>query len=237
MILTPAYKLWLIFGISLFIRMSNRILLVDDHPVVLFGLRFLLEQNPRFAICGEVADGVSARAQVAALQPEYIILDLVLGGRDGIELIEDLLEIVPTTRILVYSSQNEWRFARRSIKAGARGYVAKSEGLPVVARALDVVAEGGIFISDAVRLRMLDTFATDIMGSGQEGIDQLSNREIQVLRMIGEGHSSRNIAEELGISIKTVGTYCERIKVKLRLDSFRDLEVLARDHVLGRDPA
>lgn len=216
---------------------SSRVLLVDDHPVVLFGLRFLLEQKPRFAVCGEVEDSVSARAQAGALQPDYIILDLVLGGRDGIELLEDLRAIAPAARILVYSSQNEWRFARRSIKAGARGYVAKSEGLPIVARALDTIAEGGIFISEAVRQRMLDAFATDTVVSAQAGIDQLSNRELQVLRMIGDGYSSRDVALELGVSIKTIGTYCERIKIKLRLDSFRDLQILARDHVLGRGAA
>lgn len=202
--------------------------------MVLYGLRLLLGQAQRFTICGEAVDSASARAQVDTLRPDYIVLDLLLGGRDGIELLEDLLAMAPAARILVYSSQNEWRFARRCLKAGAKGYVAKSEGLPVVAHALDLIAEGGTFISDAVRQRMLDAFATDSIGPGQESIDQLSNREIQVLRMIGEGYASRDIARELGLSVKTVGTYCERIKVKLLLDSFRDLEILARDHVLGR---
>lgn len=214
--------------------LPGRILIIDDHPVVLYGLRFLFEQNARFIICGEAADSVSARTQAEALQPDFVILDLVLGGRDGIELLRDLTTITPAARILVYSSQNEWRFARRTIQAGAKGYVAKSEGLAVVGRALDVIADGDTFISDTVRQRLVDAFETDIVDPQAASIDQLSNRELQVLRMIGEGSSSRDIAEALELSIKTVGTYCERIKVKLQLASLRDLEDLARDHVLGR---
>ncbi len=122
---------------------SGRILVIDDHPVVLYGLRLLLEHNPRFAICGEATDSASARTQAEALRPDYVILDLVLGGRDGIELLYDLLAIAPSARVLVYSSQNEWLFARRSMKAGAKGYVAKSEGLSVVAHALDVIRHRG----------------------------------------------------------------------------------------------
>lgn len=214
--------------------LPGRILIIDDHPVVLYGLRFLFEQDARFTICGEAADSTSARTQADALQPDFVILDLVLGGRDGIELLQDLTAIAPSARILVYSSQNEWRFARRTIQAGAKGYVAKSEGLAVVARALDVIAAGDTFIREAVRQRLVDAFETDIVDPQAASIDQLSNRELQVLRMIGEGSSSREIAEALELSIKTVGTYCERIKVKLQLASFRDLEELARDHVLGR---
>ncbi|TKT69886.1 response regulator transcription factor [Aquamicrobium sp. LC103] len=216
--------------------LPGRVLIVDDHPVVLYGLRFLFEQDARYIICGEAADSLSAREQAEMLQPDFVILDLVLGGRDGIELLQDLTAIVPSARILVYSSQNEWRFARRTIQAGAKGYVAKSEGLAVVGRALDVIAAGETFISEAVRQRLVDAFETNVVDPRQTSIDQLSNRELQVLRMIGEGSSSRDIANALKLSIKTVGTYCERIKVKLQLESLRDLEELARDHVLGRHP-
>lgn len=211
----------------------GRILIVDDHPVVLYGLRFLFEQNERFTICGEAADSVSARKQAEALQPDYVILDLVLGGRDGIELLQDLTIIAPATRVLVYSSQNEWCFARRTIRAGAKGYVAKSEGLTVVADALDIIAGGGTFLSDTLRQRLADIFETDSVDP-RPTLDQLSNRELQVLRMLGEGSSNRDIAEALSLSVKTVGTYCERIKVKLQLTGFRDLEETARDHVQGR---
>lgn len=214
----------------------GRVLIVDDHPVVLYGLRFLLDQTPKFSVCGEAADSASALTQACALQPDFLILDLVLGGRDGIELLQDLIGIVPTARILIYSSQNEWRYARWTIQAGARGYVAKSEGLKIVARALDVIAAGGIFVSDAVRGRLLETFATDVTDVEDSTIQQLSNRELQILRLIGDGNSPREVAAALGLSVKTVGTYCERVKVKLQLSNLRELEAFARDHVAGRRP-
>lgn len=212
----------------------GRVLIIDDHPVVLYGLRFLFERDERFVVCGEAAGSAAARVQMAALRPDYVILDLVLGGRDGLELLRDLLSLVPETRILVYSSQNEWTFARRVIRAGARGYVAKSEGLPVVAQALGIVASGGIFIAEAVRQRMTETFNPEGEAGFASRLGQLSDRELQVLRMIGDGETSRAIAGTLGLSIKTVGTYCERIKIKLQLESLKDLEALARDHVQGR---
>lgn len=213
---------------------SGRILIVDDHPVVLYGLRFLLEREERFAVCGEASDSVSARAQVELLRPDFVVLDLVLGGRDGIELLRDILALAPDARILVYSSQNEWSFARRTVRAGARGFVAKSEGLAVVAEALQIIAAGGVFISETVRERMVDTFERHGNVGISAQLDRLSDRELQVLRMIGNGGSSRSIADGLGLSIKTVGTYCERLKVKLDLDNLRDLEELSRDYVQGR---
>ncbi|WP_454917705.1 response regulator [Xanthobacter sediminis] len=213
---------------------AGRILIIDDHPVVLYGLRFLLEREERFTVCGEASDSLAARTQVELLRPDYVILDLVLGGRDGIELLRDLRTLAPDARILVYSSQNEWSFARRSIRAGARGFVAKSEGLAVVAEALQVIASGGVFIAETVRERMVGTFDRQGHAGIAAQLDRLSDRELQVLRMIGSGGSSRSIADGLGLSIKTVGTYCERLKVKLDLDSLRDLEELSRDYVQGR---
>jgi len=213
---------------------AERLLIIDDHPVVLFGLRFLFDSDNRFVICGEAADAATARAQVAALRPDYVILDLVLGGRDGIELLRDLLRLVPKTRILVYSNQNEWSFARRTIRAGARGYVAKSEGLGVFAQALSIVASGGIYLGEAVRQRMAETVDSGGEANIATRLDLLPDRELQVLRMIGNGKSSRAIAGAHGLSIKAVGTNCARLKFKLELDSLRDLEEPARDHVQGR---
>lgn len=203
----------------------SRILLVDDHPVVLFGLRLMLDALPQFEVGGEATDIASATALTAACRPDFIILDLVLGGRDGIELIGELLKIHPETQILVYSSHDEGHFARRVLRAGGRGYVSKSQSLSVVADALRTVAAGEIFVSAAVQRMLLNEFARG--ASPEDGLESLSNRELQVLRMIGTGFSSQEIAVELSLSSKTVGTYRERIKMKLGLDGARALEQAA----------
>lgn len=216
-------------------RSRRSILIVDDHPVVIYGLRLLLEPSPHFAVCGEARDADTARERALALQPDYIILDLVLGGRDGILLMKDLLGIASSARVLVYSSQSEWRSVRRTLRAGASGHVAKSEGLPVLVHALETIETGEPFLSPAMRQRMLAEVKAEVPTLAKAGLDHLSDREMQVFRMIGEGCSSRAIADSLGVSIKTVGTYCERIKIKFELDSFRDLYDLARDHMAGRD--
>jgi DNA-binding NarL/FixJ family response regulator len=211
--------------------MRGRILIVDDHPVVLYGLRFLFESDPSFEICGEASDSLAARAQAEALKPDFVICDLVLGGRDGTELIQDLRSIAPQAHILVYSSQSQWTFARRSLQAGARGYIAKSEGLRMVAMALAQIARGDIYVGEEIRQRLTQSG----LGTARDvpDIDELSNRELQVLQLIGEGRSGREIAEALNLSIKTIGTYRERLKVKLCLASLRELETLAREHVVG----
>lgn len=203
-----------------------RLLIIDDHPVVLFGLRLLFSDYPGVEIQGEAQDVAAARQLTEAHRPDFIILDLVLGGRDGIELISELLRLHPAARIIVYSSQDERHFARRALQAGARGYVAKSESLSVVATAVNAVAAGEIYVSAAVQQMLLHDVARHASAAASP-YDGLSNRELQVLRMIGAGFSSQDIAAELNLSIKTIGTYRERIKVKLGLDHARALEQLA----------
>lgn len=220
-------------GIELTEAISH-VLIVDDHPIVLYGLRFLFDQDSRFRVCAEANDAETARSSAGELQPDYIVLDLVLGGRDGIDLVKDLVAIAPRARILVYSSQSEWRFARRVLQAGARGYVAKSEGLVVVGQAMQVLASGESFISAALQRRLLDDFLGTSGEQEPADPDQLSDRELQVLRMIGEGLSTGEIGKALQLSVKTVGTYRERIKSKLAVASSRALEELARSYVLER---
>ncbi len=209
---------------------TSGVLIVDDHPIVLYGLRLALEQDRRFLVVGEAGDAESARAMVRALQPAYVVLDLVLGGRDGIELVRDITAAAQSTRILIYSSQNEWRYARRVLASGARGFVNKSEGLDVVVGALDVLARGDTFVSDDLRRHLLDAFVQ----SGSRDVvamPTLSERETQVLRLIGTGLSMGEIADVLAVSIKTVSTYRDRLKAKLGLDNARSLAIVARDHL------
>lgn len=216
--------------------MTLSVLIVDDHPIVRMGLRMLLEDGDPYVVCGEAGSAVEARSLTDRLKPDLVVLDLVLGGRDGTGLVEDLLELHPGVQILVYSSQDEGLYAPRALRAGAGGYVSKSAGLERVREALDLIVRGEIVVSPAVQRRLVRNYATGQMGSGVAPTEQFSDRELQVFRLLGRGFDSRRIAEELSLSIKTVGTYRERIKIKLGVDSARELERLAERFVDAERP-
>ncbi|HWA85912.1 MAG TPA: response regulator transcription factor [Opitutus sp.] len=207
----------------------NQVLIVDDHPVVCAGLRLLLEGDAAFAICGEAGDVAAAQRLAAELRPDFAVVDLVLGGRDGTELIEDLLVLVPGLRILVYSSQPEQPWSRRSLRAGARGYVAKTSGLDAVRRALDTIARGDVHLSPTAQRALVNDYA---IGRGAHSpLELLSDRELQVFRLLGTGLGSAAIAGELRLSMRTVGTYRERLKNKLGAQTGRALERSAEEFV------
>lgn len=208
-----------------------RVLIVDDHPVVLSGLRMLLSLDPCYAICAEATTTVAAREAADRHRPDVIVTDLVLGRADGTELIEDLAVAAPDARIIVYSSQEETLWARLALRAGARGYVSKAEPLDAVARALDVVLSGEVHVSLAVQ-RLL---ARDAASPNQLfDLAALSPRELQILRLMSEGLSLQVLGAELRLSVKTVGTYRERLKTKLGFDSVRTLERFAIEQARGR---
>ena len=187
-----------------------RVLIVDDHPIVLTGLNLLFAGDDRIDLIGEATSVGAARQLAERLKPDAVITDLVMGDGDGIALIEDLRVIVPTARIVVYSSRDELVWAPRAIEAGARGYLVKSEPLEAVAIALDRVMEGRVHVSKRVEQLLLGDLARRYQRA--DGGD-LSAREAQVLRLIGEGATLQSLAMQLGLSVKTVGTYRERLKV------------------------
>lgn len=207
---------------------KRRVLLVDDHPVVRVGVRLLLENSEMFEICGEADSAPSARAQAEKLLPDLIVLDLRLGGRDGIELVEDLQAAHPAAHILIFSSLDESAYARRSLRAGARGFVAKVKGLEVLETALQKINRGEYAFSDLVHQSMLADAAGTKKGNA---LDELSNREMQIFCLIGEGRSTAEIAADLNLGMKTIGTYRERLKNKLNLQSAQNLEQSARDYI------
>ncbi len=208
-----------------------RVLIVDDHPIVLTGLNLLFAGDARFELVGEAGSPRAACIEAERLQPDAIITDLVMGEGDGIAMIEDLRAILPNARIVVYSSRDETVWAPRAIKAGARGYVAKSQPLDAVAHALDRVMTGQVHVSERVQQMLIGDLACRYRRP--DGGD-LSAREAQVLQMIGRGATLQTLASQLGLSVKTVGTYRERLKVKLGLDSVKMLERYAADHAAGR---
>jgi DNA-binding NarL/FixJ family response regulator len=216
------------FGYNRVMQTKCSVLLVDDHPVARVGLRFLLEDHEAFCVCGEAGDVNSARQLVEKLLPDFIVLDLRLGGRDGVELVEDLIAIHPAVRILIFSSLDEMAFARRTLRAGARGYVTKARGVEEVGAGLERMARGDYAFSEAVQRAL---FADASSGGPGDSLAGLSDRELQVFRLLGEGRGTADIAEELHLSMKTIGTYRERLKDKLNLESARNLEQRARAFV------
>lgn len=208
----------------------TRVLIVDDHAIVRFGLAQVLEPDRRFAVCGEAGSPGEAKRQVEACRPELAIFDLMLGGRDGLGLLQEICALQPGLRVLVFSAQPEMVYAPRAFQAGACGYLMKDAGIEKVPEALAILLLGERYASDAVQRAMFQSVtAGRAMGAGPLGA--LSDRELQVLRLLGSGLGTAEIAKRLSLSVKTVGTYRERLKVKLGAENALQLEHRAAEFV------
>jgi len=205
-----------------------RLLIVDDHPVVRLGLTLALERAGGFAVCGEAGDVASARESVSRLRPDFVLLDLGLGGRDGVELMRELLALHPAAKVLVFSAFPELTYARRVFEAGGHGYLMKDDGTEQVPAALATIARGERYASAAVQAALFQEFARRAAPSGpRDPVATLTARELQVLRLLAGGRALGDIARELKLSVKTIGTHRERLKNKLGVDTARDLALVA----------
>jgi len=205
------------------------VLIVDDHAIVRFGLAQILADDGRFVVCGEAASAEEARCQAERQRPALAIVDLVMGGRDDLGLVRELVRLSPDMRILIYSAQPELVYAARAFEAGAHGYLMKDAGVQSVPEALDVLLRGERWASPAVQRAMFQRAAGGAPPVGR--LANLSDRELQVLRLLGSGLGTAEIARRLGLSMKTVGTYRERLKSKLAVDNAQQLERRAADFV------
>jgi len=202
---------------------KTKILLVDDHPVVRDGLAMRIERQPDLTICGQ-ADGYrSALAQIEACRPDLVVVDLLLRDGSGLQLIRDIRSRHPRLPVLVLSMQDERLYARRALRAGARGYLMKGEATEQVVDAIRQILAGHVYLSPAMRVCLLDSLALDGSSEPESPVERLSDRELEVFRLLGEGLRTRQIAARLHLSIKTVETYCERIKGALRVSSHPEL--------------
>ncbi len=207
-----------------------RVLIVDDHSIVRFGLRQVLEQESHFSVCGEAATPVEAKQLAGTCQPDLVLFDLTLGGRDGLGLLRELHELRPAMRILVYSAQPELVYAPRAFQAGAFGYLMKDAGIDKVPEALSALLRGERYASDAVRRAMFQNVTGGRPLPSAE-LDALSDRELQVLRLLGTGLGTAEISAALSLSIKTIGTYRERLKLKLGAGNASQLERRAAEFI------
>jgi DNA-binding NarL/FixJ family response regulator len=210
----------------------TRILIVDDHPIVRQGLRMTIEAEPDLTICGE-AEGMSQAMHLfLETAPDVVIADISLENGSGIELVKELMSHNEDVRILVCSMHEESLFAERALHAGAKGYINKEQATDKLVEAIRRVAAGRVYLSEQMTDRML----TRQVGAGDEqpqsAIESLSDRELEVFEQIGHGVTTRQIAEKLHLSPKTVETYRENIKHKLNLANATELTQHAVQWVL-----
>jgi DNA-binding NarL/FixJ family response regulator len=202
---------------------KKRILVVDDHPIVRQGLALMINRESDLVVCGEAEEATGAMHVLASSRPDVLIVDISLNGPDGLDLLKNIRLTHPTLPVLILSMHDESIYAERALRAGANGYIMKQEATEKVLIAVRRILNGEIYLSDRLANRMLKRYIT---GSGtlrNSSIADLSDRELEVFRLIGEGHGTRQIAEELHLSIKTVESYQAHIKEKLSLRSAREL--------------
>jgi DNA-binding NarL/FixJ family response regulator len=201
--------------------MKARVLIVDDHPVVRAGLAHLVGQQADLAVAGEAEDVPGALRKISQLKPQLILTDLNLGADDGLEMIKQACAREPSLPILVVSMHDENLYAERVLRAGAKGYVMKRAGASQLMEAIRAVLRGETYVSPAYSRKVVGRL------SGRAGetseLERLSDRELQVFRLIGKGWGTRKIAEYLTLSVKTVETHCCHIKRKLNLDDVNAL--------------
>lgn len=203
---------------------KHRIFLVDDHPITREGLARLINHEPDMEVCGQANTAAKAVTEIETAKPDLVVVDVSLTtGASGLELIKDLLVRHPRLRMLALSTHDEALYAERALRAGAKGYVMKQEPTEKVMTAIRQVLDGRIYLSDAMNNRLLHRMTQSGSAPTATEIERLSDRELEVYRLIGQGRGTRQIATELHLSISTVETYRTHIKDKLHLASAPEL--------------
>jgi DNA-binding NarL/FixJ family response regulator len=202
---------------------KKTVLVVDDHPLMRQGLALLINQQQDMQVCGEAEEAQAAMQAIAQLQPDIMILDISLKGPDGIELLKNIRATDPDLPVLVLSMHDEAIYAERALRARANGYIMKQEATEKVLVAVRRILSGEVYLSERMSNKMLQQYIGGTPNMIQSRIASLSDRELEVFRRIGEGCATREIAEELHLSVKTVETYQAHIKDKLALRSGREL--------------
>ena len=199
-----------------------RVFLVDDHPLVREWLTNMLNQQPDLVVCGEADEVPRAREAIAALQPQVAIVDISLKSGSGLELVKDIDATCPEVAVIVLSMHDELLYAERAFRAGARGYVMKRDSTKKVVEAIRQVLDGRQYMSERVAAAIAEK-ATGGHEVGASPMTLLSDRELEVFEQLGQAKETREIADSLHVSVKTVQTFCARIKEKLGLHTEREL--------------
>ena len=206
----------------------RRVLLVDDHPFMRAGLAQLIDRQADLAVCGEAGTPTEAMQAIAKSKPDLILTDLTMPGRSGLEFVKDLLASEPSLSVLVVSMHDEAVYAERALRAGARGYIMKEAGGEALLAAIRQVLGGAVYVSPRMSARILEGLSTRKPRGSSSPIEKLSDREFEVFQLIGQGKSTRDIADQLHLSSKTIDVHRSHIKEKLEL---KDATALIRHAV------
>src|SRR5271169_4673750 len=200
-----------------------RVLLVDDHPIVRQGLALLIEREADLSVCGEADGAHSAFHAIETLRPDIVLLDISLNGPDGLDVLKEIRMKSGSLPVLILSMHDESIYAERAMRAGANGYIMKQEATEKVLVAIRRILRGDVYLSDRVSSKMLQQYVRGGAHTKSSPLLNLTDRELEVFRLIGEGRATRKIADELHLSVKTVETYQSHLKEKLALRSGREL--------------
>jgi DNA-binding NarL/FixJ family response regulator len=213
-----------------------RVMLVDDHPIVRQGLANLIDSENDLEVCSQVEDATGALKQLPQANPDVVVIDISLGDRSGLELVKDIRAQRPNLPMLVLSMHDEDLYAERALRAGAKGYVMKQEATEKVMDAIRRVLIGEVYVSEKMASRLVKQAIDAVPGTMENPLTRLSDRELEVFSMIGRGLGTREIANRLELSVKTVEAHREHIKEKLKLKSGTELMRYAVQYTLEDAP-
>jgi DNA-binding NarL/FixJ family response regulator len=202
---------------------KTKIVLVDDHPLVREWLANLINQQLDLEVIGDADSAPKALQVIAAAQPEIAIVDISMEGGSGLELIKDIRASYPNVAVLVLSMHDESIYAERAFRAGARAYIMKREATKRVLEAIRCVLEGKLYMSDKMAMKMAEKFVDGRPAAEGSPIEKLSDRELEVFQLLGRGYNTRQIADELHVSFKTIQSFSARIKEKLNFSNANEL--------------
>ncbi|HEX5035943.1 MAG TPA: response regulator transcription factor [bacterium] len=203
-----------------------KVLVVDDHPIVRQGLAQVINQEPDMVLDSEAADVAEAMDRYRKAKPDFAIIDISLKGGNGLELTKSLLALDPKLPVLIMSMHDESLYVQRVLKAGARGYLMKQEATERVVNAIRKILAGDVYVSERMNEALLNQLASGASGKASAknaSVENLSDRELEILQLVGQGRGTRQIAEEIHVSVKTVESHYAKIKEKLNLKNANEL--------------
>jgi DNA-binding NarL/FixJ family response regulator len=202
---------------------KGRVLIVDDHPLVREGLANLINAQHDLMVCGEAEDSPQAIARIVKARPHVALVDISLKNESGLELVKYLASQFPQVALIVLSMHDETLYADRALRAGARGYVMKRAASKNVLASIRRVLEGGVYVSERVTNRMALKLSSPSKAATSSPVERLSDRELEIFRLLGQGRTTSQIASDLNLSVKTVQAYCARAKEKFGVTSLVEL--------------